>query len=64
MIIGEKRDPTTANTVGPMKAIEMIIGGMRHTPTAAKITGEKMDTSTEEDLRDLLTTCNMNIPDK
>ena len=55
--------PTTASTIGPMKVIGTIIGGMEHTPTAAKISGEKMDTSTEEDLRDLSTTCNMNIPD-
>lgn len=65
MNIAGRKEPTltTASTIGPMKAIGTIIGGMHHTPTAAKITGEKMDTSTEEDLRDLSTTCNLSIPD-
>lgn len=45
------------------EVIGIIIGGMRHTPTKAKIIGEKMDTSTKEVLEDLSTTCNMSIPD-
>ena len=61
--ITRMKHPTTTNTIEPMMAVGMIIRGMRYTLIKAKITGEKMDTSTNEDLMDRLTTCNLKIPD-
>ena len=58
----KRRQSTTTNTIEPLMAIRMIITRMRHTPTTAKVTGEKTDISIKEDLKDLSTTCNLNIP--